>query len=59
MMLDAALDSGVITKESMPFWRAVALSQEAAEQAEKYEWELYLMRLAGFAPMKQDMGEEE
>ncbi len=27
LMLDAALDYGVITKESMPFWTAVALSQ--------------------------------
>ncbi|OIW23368.1 hypothetical protein CONLIGDRAFT_686814 [Coniochaeta ligniaria NRRL 30616] len=46
VMLAAALESGVITHETLPGWRAVALAQEVEEGARVNEEGLAVVRLA-------------
>lgn len=58
-MLEAALEAGVITEETMPGWRQVAVAQEVAKQADEDQRILRLMKAAGLVPEDQDMGDEE
>ncbi|OIW23232.1 hypothetical protein CONLIGDRAFT_649766 [Coniochaeta ligniaria NRRL 30616] len=64
-MLQAALESGVITEETMPGWRQVAVAQEVAKQAredqkaQEFVDAIDRLKGTGLAPRDQGMGEEE
>lgn len=62
-MLEAALESGIITEETMPGWRQVAVAQEAAKQAREEQAALErleaLERLKGTGLAPEDRGMEE
>lgn len=48
VLLEAALEAGVFTREQAPKWRAAALAQEAAEEALENERQIEWGRAAGF-----------
>lgn len=59
LMLEAALESGVITEETRPMWRAVALAQEEAEEEERNRVMIRFLKLAGRMPKEQEVEDKE